>query len=600
MMKMRENMHIVLYALVIVFIITIFLSWGAGGTDTFSTQNLAGKIGSRTISQAEFQAMVTNQLEYYESQGQEIPEAQKDYFRRQVWDQLVNEYILNSELEKRGIVFSDDEFRYAVYNDPLPGIKNNPQFQENSQFSPGKFRQIVNSPNGTQLAYRLLSIYQSTFPQTIMQNFVENTNLVTEAEVLEYYRQQNLKAKIKYFGIPIRQLNHTDFKASEEEVKAYYDKNIEDYKTKEKRKIEYIRIDVKPSSEDTSIVKDELFELKERLSNGGNFSEEAKVYSEDPAAKDNGGLVDWITKGNRSPEFDEIVFAADTGVIVGPIWDLDKFTIVRVLEKKKDKKSKEAQVKFREIIKYVIPGPTTKENFDAIATEAREFASEEKLKEYAENNNIYYNETAYFTDNGFIPGVGRNGQLSEFIFKKPVGKVSHEIRLNKGNTIYVAKILDEKDEGYQELSEVKTRIESIVVKEKKEEKALNNINGLLSKLRNATFEEVKATDEGKLASVDTTSMVNYYGRFIPNVGISPELTVQIEKLSIGSVSDPIKTSEGIFVIEVQKRKDFNKAEFDEMKSSIRSTLENQSRLQQFQNWLTEVKKDYDIEEYQLF
>ena len=47
-----------------------------------------------------------------------------------------------------------------------------------------------------------------------------------------------------------------------------------------------------------------------------NFAELAKEYSDDLGSGENGGELDWFTRGRMVPEFEEASFAAKTGDMV--------------------------------------------------------------------------------------------------------------------------------------------------------------------------------------------------------------------------------------------------------------------------------------------
>ena len=600
MMKMRENLHVVLYALVFMFILTIFLEWGAGGADILSDKNLAGRIGDRKISLAEFDQIYRQQAaQYKQNSGQEIPEDQADLFRKQVWTQLVNDYVLSQELENLGIALTDSEFVYGTYTDPIPQFKSNQQFQENGEFSSDKLRQFISQNPG--MAYQLQNYYRVTFPQKAMQLFVDKASHISEAEILETYKEENLKAKVQFFGVNKFRLNASLFNVTDKEIETYYKANKDDFKTDEKRKVEYVRIDIKPTKEDTAIVLTELEELKTRLANGGDFAEEARFMSEDKASAENNGEVDFFTKETYSKQFDEIVFNASKDEIVGPIWDNNSFKIVKIIDKRKNSETKKDEVKIQQIVKYVSVGATTAQNYDAIAEEARAIALDAgDLKTFAEDKDVYYSETGYFTDNGFIPGIGRNLQLGSFIFSKNIGSVSNEIRRNKGQTIFLVKILDIKESGYESLETVKGRIKNLVMNEKRSEKAKEVLASYKDKLATMTFEEVAKLDTTNAVITETTDLAKSYGSFFGKMGKSAEIAHAVNTLELHALSDILSSSVGSFIIKVEERAAFNEEDYLAKKEEIRTRLENQKGYNLYSQWLTDAKKKYNVEEYRLY
>jgi parvulin-like peptidyl-prolyl isomerase len=595
MMKMRQKLTWVMMLLVAAFLFTIFLEWGAGGAGALGTQGLAGQIGDMKLTSQDFTLRVNQALKQYEERsGQKYPDAQLETFRKQIWDQLVTEYVINKELEKRSIESTDSEFVYASYNDPVPQIKNNPQLQTNGVFDKNKLRQIVaQNPN---LAYQLDYFFRTTYPQRVMKFFVDNSITVSNAEVLESYRKDNLKANLRYLGVPKARLATSDFAVSDEEIASYYNANKEDYKEDEKRKIEYIRLDVEASVEDTNSVIDELDEIKNRIiTDELDFADEAKIESDDKLSGENGGKTGMVLRSTFSESFVATLTAAPKGQIIGPVFEGGRYLIAKLVEAKDD------SINVQHITKLIYAGTTTIDNFDELAAQSILAAKEGNLATYAKENDINYNETAYFINNGNIPGIGRNAYLSDFIFKKSAGAVSRDVRLNQNRTIYVVKVVDIKPEGYQELTAVQARIKNIILNDKKGEKAKSLLSAVKTKLATSTFAEIAATEGLKSVSVtDTTGSVKYYDSFIRTIGKSPELVRFVTSAKSSDISDVILTNSGAFVVQLLSKVEFTQADFDSKKAAIRTKLQTQQLYNEFGRWLESAKENYDIEVYRLY
>ena len=69
--------------------------------------------------------------------------------------------------------------------------------------------------------------------------------------------------------------------------------------------------------------KDEAFlliqNIKSKLDSGGDFSELAKKYSDDPSAQKNGGALGWIAWGRTTGEFQEAAFQLPVGGVSGAV-----------------------------------------------------------------------------------------------------------------------------------------------------------------------------------------------------------------------------------------------------------------------------------------
>lgn len=81
--------------------------------------------------------------------------------------------------------------------------------------------------------------------------------------------------------------------------------------------------------------KQRLAQIRERLDNGGNFTELARQYSEDGSAT-KGGDVGWISPGDTVPEFEREMDTLKPGQISQPVHTPFGWHIIEVLERRKE------------------------------------------------------------------------------------------------------------------------------------------------------------------------------------------------------------------------------------------------------------------------
>jgi peptidyl-prolyl cis-trans isomerase C len=99
---------------------------------------------------------------------------------------------------------------------------------------------------------------------------------------------------------------------SQEEVEQFYEQNkAAQFTTPETRCTRHILFNKDQ--------KDKAEEVKKQLQNGGDFAALAKEYSQDPGSAEQGGDLGCIGKGETVPSFEEAVFNAEQGEIVGPV-----------------------------------------------------------------------------------------------------------------------------------------------------------------------------------------------------------------------------------------------------------------------------------------
>ncbi len=113
----------------------------------------------------------------------------------------------------------------------------------------------------------------------------------------------------------------------ESDVEEFYDENIEQFQVPETRDVRTIQ------NQDEAKVSDAIAELESDDSEK-SWDAVAKEFSQDPVSKDRGGLLEGVVEGQSpgGPAFDEEVFAAPEGDIVGPIETDNGFYAAQVVK----------------------------------------------------------------------------------------------------------------------------------------------------------------------------------------------------------------------------------------------------------------------------
>jgi len=88
--------------------------------------------------------------------------------------------------------------------------------------------------------------------------------------------------------------------------------------------------------------KQRLSNLKERIDNGADFAELARLQSED-ASSSRGGDLGWLAPGDTVPEFERAMNALEPGQASGPVQSPFGWHLIQVLERRDEDLSKERQ-----------------------------------------------------------------------------------------------------------------------------------------------------------------------------------------------------------------------------------------------------------------
>jgi foldase protein PrsA len=111
---------------------------------------------------------------------------------------------------------------------------------------------------------------------------------------------------------------------TEDDLKAYYEKNKESFGTPEQVKASHILLKTKAEAE----------EVLQQLKQGADFATLAKEKSIDTGSKDNGGDLGYFGKGVMNEQFEKAAFALKKGELSGVVESPNGFHIIKVTDHK--------------------------------------------------------------------------------------------------------------------------------------------------------------------------------------------------------------------------------------------------------------------------
>jgi len=111
-----------------------------------------------------------------------------------------------------------------------------------------------------------------------------------------------------------------------------------DEKKDEQIHVHHILIKIQPSPSDSARVLSLADSLYQRLKNGADFVQMVKDYSQDEDSKKKGGELDWLALAQLPEELKDKISQVEVGQIVAPVVAEDGMYILKVLDKKKQRK----------------------------------------------------------------------------------------------------------------------------------------------------------------------------------------------------------------------------------------------------------------------
>lgn len=208
-------------------------------------------------------------------------------FYRKILDQLISNELLRQEATAAGVTASEEEV-----NKQLGELKG--RFP-----SPEKYQEELKK------------------------------NGMTEAEVAKQIRETMAMQKF----VETKVVN--DVKVSDQEVKAFYDKNPDKLTRPERIHIRHILVGIAKNAtpEDKKKAQAKADELLAKLKAGADFAKLAEESSDDPGSKPRGGDLSWVSRGQMVAPFENAAFALKKPNEISPVVESQfGFHIIQLVE----------------------------------------------------------------------------------------------------------------------------------------------------------------------------------------------------------------------------------------------------------------------------
>ena len=480
-------------AKVILALITVpFALWGVEsyvrgtpGQDTVAT------VSGEKISSYEFNEAVRKQLEQFKRQfgpGIDASIMDNPQMRQSIVDQLIDQRLFIKASKIAGVKVSDAALRDRIINEPI--------FQEDGKFLRARYDTFLKANGKTEVLFDIE--LRKDMERALFAESIVNTGITPAASVAGYLRAaeqsreiamvnvtpeqftaqvkttpEQAKAyyethqveytipeqvKAEYVELSIEALTPS-VQVAPEEIKAYYDANSARYLQKEERKASHILINAAPTATDAvkqeaKAKADDLFAQARK--NLKNFAELAKKNSQDPGSAPAGGDLGFFGRGSMVKQFDEAVFKASKGELIGPVQTDFGYHIILVTDIRPEK------------------GKSLAEATPEIDGELRKQKAQRKFAEIAEKfTNAAYEQSSSLKAAAEVVGLAirqgpwvSKGQGAQPPFNHPkmsAALFSDDVIKNKRNTealetspntLVTARMLEHKPAALRPLAEV--------------------------------------------------------------------------------------------------------------------------------------------------
>ncbi|UZD36235.1 peptidylprolyl isomerase [Capnocytophaga ochracea] len=413
------------------FIISDFI-----GKGRFSNHNPneIGSVNGEDVPIDAFRQQVENATRQANGQVSSIEAA------KYVWEQNVQQILLNQQIEKLGLSVEKDQILAILAKTPLA---QNPQFvNEYGVFDANKFTNyLATLKNTNPQAYAQWKMQEDAIIEDAKQrmyfSLIRAGLGVTNAEAeMEYHQEKDL-ADISYVALQYSSIDDKSVKVTDSEIQDYIKKHEKQFKQEAYRNIQYIVVSEKPSQTDIETEKESLLKLLQPevvFNSKTNKNDTIAGFAKTKNIKD---FVDrhsdvpydstFVNKDNLRSSYADTLFNLPVGKVFGPYEEDGSLKLSRMIAKQPGGAVKASHI----LIAYAgsqaaTPNTTrTKEEAKAKAEEllAQAKAAGADFAQLARENSEEPGAVYSAGDLGFFSKGGMVKPFEEFAFNNAVGTI---------------------------------------------------------------------------------------------------------------------------------------------------------------------------------
>ncbi|MDR2368051.1 MAG: SurA N-terminal domain-containing protein [Deltaproteobacteria bacterium] len=361
----RKNSGGIISIFIIGAIALVFIFWGIGGQDTGTVEDI--RIDGQPVSQYTYSELLNNVNERLreQKQGAALTADEELGARRQALGYLIDRQNLLGLARGTGRETSVDRLNQEV--------KSNPMFQVDGRFSLTAYEDLV-----PRLFNRSLAAFEANLAEDLLiddtTGFIKGLSFVPAEAVLDEYHFTADKLVLDYAYFPDAAFV-PETVPDEAEIKAFYDANLELWRTPAQARLIYAEVDIADFTGGLEVTEEDLadayFEEKdnlakpeeavasqilirypnltpndeekaETLKRAGeaferarteDFSELAREISQDTMSASQGGALGTVRRDQNVPEVEAVIFGEGKdkiGEVVGPANSIFGYHILKV------------------------------------------------------------------------------------------------------------------------------------------------------------------------------------------------------------------------------------------------------------------------------
>jgi peptidyl-prolyl cis-trans isomerase D len=566
-----------------------FFAWlvvdlsGISGNTGLLTKTSVGKVNGRSIDARTYQAVVQQNIDARQRQST-ASMSLEDYeqVRNEVWEQFVQNSVLDAEYKRRGITVSEDEIVDALRTSPPPEFEKIPEFQTDSQFDLAKYQRWLTSSVAQQYLPSLEDQYREQLQRSKLLRVVTSDIYLSDAALWEQYRDENEKVKIGLTAIiPRNAVPDSAVPISDAEVAAYYKAHLDDFTRPATAFLSFVALPRITTAADTAAARARADSVRAEIVGGAPFADVARRESSDSVSAARGGDLGEWTRGSMDAAFDSAAFALPLNTVSQPVRSAFGFHLIEMTSRKGNK------AKGRHILVPIEVAGAHRDKLDAEADSLEKLGADKSdpaaLDTVARALKLNIGRTMPVQEGTRVQlGTLVVPDAGVWAFTAKPGQTGPVVETELA--YYVFRLDSLKPAGVPPLSEIKQSVADQARTDKKQAQA---------KKVAEDYEKRLAAGGSPAAVADSLKLP--HKEFGPFSRVNPPLTDPVVVgaafgLDAGQRSGVLETKDGIYVIKVLEHTKADSAAFVKDLDTYRSRMINLARQDRVRSYLEALRQ----------
>jgi len=563
-----------------------------GGTSRLTTNTAVAKVnGDEVLATDYLRAAEARAQQESQRAGRALTLDERREVEQATFDQIVGDRLVAQEIARRHIGVTDDEIRAAAQTQPPPELRESPELQTNGQFDPEKYRRFLSSPatRGSGLLQQLEAYYRTAIPREKLLDQVASGVYPSDARLWQLYRDEHDSAQVSYVVFRPDLVPDNAVSVSDADVQAYYDAHRKSFERPGRALVSLLTLPRTVTAADSAAARDRALRVRAELAGGAKFEDVAKRESADSGSAAQGGSLGRGGRGRFVPEFERAAYALQPGQLSDPVATQFGYHIIRLDERKGD------TLTLRHVLIPIAQSDSSAARVDrqadALASAAASTSDPRKFDAAAQRFGLTPRRVPVFESQPLTVGGRPVPSVSAWAFGGVQRGETSEL-FDAPDAYYLARLDSLTPGGPQPLAEVRGEIRQRLLTEKKLQALVPRARQLEQAAAASTLEQAAAAQQLTVQHAGPFTR----GMLVPGLGQYTEAVGAAFGVPQGSLTAPVISRDGVYVLRVDRRVAADKGVWQAQKAAQRAQVAQALRQARVREFLADLRATAKIDD----